>query len=350
MGALQTKSPLERRNTIARRSQRRTLHNLKPKVDSIYKEIKKFKGINEDTHYNAITQEIEVLKNELNRRSRDLQPQVRNLYENIYKRISEAETALKEKLEENKVKNEKKNQQKQNEQQNQDATTLNNASEVMSSVGPDETVAEIHQNLANSDITTSEDDKRKTVQLTVVQVASEADSNVSKKGVISPIEKRKSILKAGGVAVMPGAVMNELTHSNRLTRFFDESDDEPDPAQSNGDKIKSIVQHLGEIEAEIAEFVGRKNGVKYNGIKSNLDRRLAELGEIRNADEYEADQLGRAKDYITSCLRFLDEKAMDFERRRSIGDDDVFGNNNVDMEDKVAKNFKLQQLLRNTAV
>jgi len=108
MGVTNSKSPLERRNTVARRSQRRTLHNLKSKVDNLHKDIKKFKGITEDTNYVKLKNEIEYFKNDLSRRKKDLQPQVRALYETVYKRLSEADEALINKLQENREKQEKK--------------------------------------------------------------------------------------------------------------------------------------------------------------------------------------------------------------------------------------------------
>lgn len=161
MGVTNSKSPLERRNTVARRSQRRTLHNLKSKVDNLHKDIKKFKGTTEDTNYVKLKNEIEYFKNDLSRRKKDLQPQVRALYETVYKRLSEADEALINKLQENREKQEKKD-----------------AKEIVSSVGDDisedppqsevdnETVVDVHHQ-------ETEENKRKTVEINLVKVIPE---------------------------------------------------------------------------------------------------------------------------------------------------------------------------------
>lgn len=163
MGVANSKSPLERRNTVARRSQRRTLHNLKSKVDNLHKDIKKFKGITEDTNYVKLKNEIEYFKNDLSRRKKDLQPQVRALYETVYKRLSEADEALINKLQENREKQEKKD-----------------AKEIVSSVGDDiseaqdppqsemdnETVVDVHHQ-------ETEENQRKTVEINLVKVIPE---------------------------------------------------------------------------------------------------------------------------------------------------------------------------------
>lgn len=356
MGAATSKSPLERRNTVARRSQRRTLHNLKPKIDSVLKEIKKFKGVTEDTNYIALKNEIEYLKNDLTRRGKDLQPQVRNLYENIYKKICEAEEAIQNKLEENRAKQEKKeNKQKDNgEAAHSVVDHYDIRSDVTSNVDENETVVEIHAEQEEAKLENS-DDKRKTVELKFVKVIPEEDSPKATKEVqfASPAEKRKSILKHG-IPVMPGAVMNEFAaHSSRLTRQY-HVDDAPPPTsvQDVLSRINTIVESLRQIELEINEFVGKKHGKQFNKIRDDLNKYLIELNNINPSDEYAADQVKICRNYVSSCLTFLDERATDNIRPESFtSDDEVFNNNNnMPSINKVEQNFRMQQLLKNTPV
>lgn len=172
MGSVGSKSPLERRNTVARRSQRRTLHNLKPKVDQLHKNIKRFKGTTEDANYVALKNEIEYFKNDLTRRAKDLQPQVRNVYETIYKRISEAEEALQNKLQENKDKQDKKDsKQKDNGEVDQSvADTAEVMSDITSNIEDNETVAQVHAENAEAHQLENSEDKRKTVEIKLVKV------------------------------------------------------------------------------------------------------------------------------------------------------------------------------------
>lgn len=178
MGSVSSKSPLERRNTVARRSQRRTLYNLKPKIDRLNKEIKKFKGITEDINYVSIKNEIEYYKNDLARKGKDLQPQVRAVYEDIYKRINEAEAALQSKLEENREKQEKKDaKQKEN---GGAAQSEINSGEVLSEVNANledaETLVQVHTDQENSDT------QRQTVEINLIKVVSDEGKPSNKAG------------------------------------------------------------------------------------------------------------------------------------------------------------------------
>lgn len=358
MGAVTSKSPLERRNTVARRSQRRTLHNLKPKIDGVLKEIKKFKGVTEDTNYVALKNEIEYLKNDLTRRGKDLQPQVRTIYENIYKKISEAEDALQNKLEENRTKLEKKeNKQKENGGTAQSVVDHYDVkSDITSNVDDSETVVQIHTEQQEEQALENSEDRRKTVELKFVKVVPEEDSPKPSKEVriVSPVEKRKSILKAGGVPVMPGAMMNELAaQSSRINRQYHAGADEtpaPVTVQDVLYRINSIVESLRQLELEINDFVGRKHGKQYNRLRDGLNRYLIELNNLNPSDEYALDQVRICRNYVGSCLTFLDERSTDDARSDSVGDDEVFENNNLPPMSKIEENFRMQKLLKNTAV
>ncbi|ENN75977.1 hypothetical protein HUJ04_007431 [Dendroctonus ponderosae] len=350
MGSVTSKSPLERRNTVARRSQRRTLYNLKPKIDRLNKDIKKFKGITEDVTYVSIKNEIEYYKNDLARKGKDLQPQVRTVYEDIYKRINEAEAALQSKLEDNREKQEKKDaKQKENGGTAQSEIDSGEVlSEVNSNLEDAETVVQVHTDHENTDT------QRKTVEIKLIKVVSDEAEPKSPKEVriISPAEKRKSILKVG-VPVMPGAIMNEMSaqslRSNKQN--YELRSASPKSADAIFSRIKDIVENLRNVELEINDFIGTKNGKQYNKIRETLNMYLVELNGITHADQDVIDQIKVCRNYIVSCLNFLDEKATNSGRPESFtSDDEVFENNNVQPVSKVEANFKLQKLLRNTAV
>ncbi|XP_060522465.1 uncharacterized protein LOC132699646 [Cylas formicarius] len=346
MGGVSSKSPLERRNTVARRSQRRTIHNMKPKIDNVYKDIKKFKGAARDANYIALHNEIEYLKNELTRRGQDLQPQVRNLYENVYKRICEAQEALEQKLQENTEKIEKKQKGKE-ENAHLETVPEENSSEIQQDQ-PDAAEAE-EERLENSQ------EKRKTVELKFVKVVPDEDVPNAPKpaNVRSPEEKRKSILKVG-VPVMPGAMLKELTaHTNRITKFYDDTVAAELTPQQIMIKINEIVEDLQQIELEISQFVGKKHGKQYNKIRNALNKYLVEVNRLESTDEYASEQQKICRNYVSSCMSFLEERATDSGFIE--GDDDVFSSNNnltANVKDlsAVEANFKLQSLLKNTQV
>ncbi|KAL1494548.1 hypothetical protein ABEB36_010129 [Hypothenemus hampei] len=324
MGLVNSKSPLERRNTVARRSQRRTLHNFKPKIDQLEKRVKKFKGIIEDVSYVNLQREITELKSDLTRRARDLQPQVRSLYENVYKRLCETEEALKRKLEENQQKHEGKIDQNHQEVMSDVTTTIDN-----------ETVAQIHQE-SPEELHTKPNVELKVVQLQLNNHDEQSTKSLKEVRIVSPTEKRKSILKVG-VPVMPGAFM-AAKHQQETTEK----------------QISDLVESLRKIELGINDFVGQVNGKQYNRIKDELHQRLQLLNTLTPDDDYTLEKMKTCRAYIDSCLNFLNEKAIKtVVDEESYSDDDeyneVFDNNNVPMN-KVEDNFKLQKLLKNTAV
>ncbi|XP_050299629.1 uncharacterized protein LOC126738368 [Anthonomus grandis grandis] len=352
MGTVGSKSPLERRNTVARRSQRRTLHNLKPKVETLHKNIKKFKGTSEDVNYVALQNEIEYFKNDLVRRAKDLQPQVRNLYENVYKRTCEAEEALKNKLAENKEKQEKKD----SKQKDDGATSIVSNSEVLSDVNNEiDTVVDVHtegnQEAQEEEPPAENNHFKKVVELNIIKFASEEDVSKSPKEVrvISPMEKRKSILKVG-VPVMPNVIMNELAaQTNRIAH--QQIAPQQKTLQDVLDRINVIVECLRQIELEINEFIGKKGGKQYNKIKDGLNKYLAEVTGLSPVDDYVIDQINVCKNYISSCLSFLEERATGDVRPESFtSDDEVFHNNHEPAMVRVEENFRMQRLLKNTAV
>ncbi|CAG9773753.1 unnamed protein product [Ceutorhynchus assimilis] len=350
MGSVGSKSPLERRNTVARRSQRRTLHNLKPKVEQLHKDIKKFKGATEDVNWVSLRNEIEFFKNDLTRRAKDLQPQVRNLYENVYKRVCEAEEALQTKLEENREKLTNKQQKGDNNEVAQSIISQNQSetfSEITSNNTADnETIVDVHAE--------NENDNKKNMEIQLEHLEG-SPKHTKEVRIISPEQKRKSILKVG-VPVMPVAMMNELAaQTTRINRQYDRTDS-PVPArtvQEVVERINEIVESLRQIELEINEFVGKKNGKQYLRFRDSLNKYLIELNGLSPVDDYALDQIKICRSYIGSCLSFLDERATSEARPESFtSDDEVFNNNNVVTPQmvKVEENFRMHRLLKNTAV
>ncbi|XP_066249213.1 repetitive organellar protein-like [Euwallacea similis] len=362
MGLTSSKSPLERRNTVARRSQRRTLHNLKSKVENFHKEIKKFKGVSEDTNYVNLKREIEFFKNDLNRRGKDLQPQIRNLYETVYKKVRELEEALQEKVQENREKLEKKDA-KERENGVASPSVVNGFSEVQGSALEDEESFESSETVVEVHAEDEAESKRKTVEINLLKIINEDEAKSPKEvRIVSPAEKRKSILKVG-VPVMPGAVMNEFnTHTNKITlqsttKSVPTSPVSPRTVQDVIKRIADMIESIRQIEQQISEFVGKKDGKQYDQIKDTLKKYLAELNTLSPVDDNALGQLAECRTYIGSCLSFLDEKAVQRPQSRDnrpesfTSDDEVFDNNNVPPAlKKVEENFKLQRMLKNTSV
>ncbi|KAJ8957392.1 hypothetical protein NQ318_004872 [Aromia moschata] len=303
MGAISSKSPLERRNTVARRSQRRTIHALKAKVDKAFQNIKRFKGVDEeDAAYKAL----------------QLQPQLRNIHDTTLNRIEESFKVLEEKLRENQEKARKKEQEIQEKAEKK--KEKNKKEDDVASEDNDVEVKEIAEDHKEAEDLEKSTEKRKTVELKFVQIVpdevteadvhSERNNNLAK----SPEETRKSILKMG-VPVLPGAVMKEIS--------FRSSSPLKSTAESDSglvlESINRIIENLQAIEYQIADFVGKKNGTQYNRIKDKLDQYVGQLDLFKTTDEYALEQIKICKNYAGSCSNFLDEKATDDSMQ-----DDVF--------------------------
>lgn len=347
---LSSSTPLERRNTVARRSQRRTIHNIKSKVDRIAQEVKKFKGIEEDSNFQILMSEINHLKVELMRKSKDLQPQVRNIHQVTLNKIEECVQTLENKLLENQEKFRKKeevNEEKarKKEQKNKDKSHEN------SDMSYDVTV--IEENDEAEELAASTE-KRKTLEVKFVQIIppgeNEPPENQGRSSrIVSPEEKRKSILKVG-VPVMPGAMMNEISSkSKKISSHYNHIDSVVKTEEDILARVNEIVNNLQAIECQIADFVGRKNGTQYNRIRDHLNEYLIELNQVNTADNFINEQIKLCKNYIGSNMNFLDEKVINDERYDS--NDDVFqaDNNNVPLS-PVEVQRKLEKLTRTTAI
>lgn len=252
MGLNLTKSPLERRNTVLRRSQRKSIHGTKSKADKIIKDIKKFKGIEEDANYLEIKAKIEAAERDLKIQEKNLQPQVRHIYDETLKKTQNCYQFLEDKLKENQGKAEEKNEEAEDKKDEE-------SDEVFEPQSP------------------------KSVDLRIVQVESiEASPQVN---------KRASVMKIG-VPVMPGTILESLNRDSQV-------------------KIPKIREELEKLEYEISQFVGKRNGRYYDRIKRQLERNEADLKGISVSDDEIAEQVKQCHSYVMSCLSFLDEKAVD---------------------------------------
>lgn len=292
MGIIESKSPLERRNTVARRSQRKSIHSIKSKTGAIMKNIKKFKGVEEDSVYIEIKATIENLERDLKSKERGLQPQIINIYKDTLKKVDECSQYLEIKLKENQAK-------AVNEPKPEDQTNSSNDNAAVEEVDESQFRDSLMENEAHN---LEQQDKRKTVQLNLVQI--EPDQ-------VNKSDKRLSVIKMGGVAVMPGTMMDEMHH-----KMLDSDHHRQTEAQ-----IAKVRKDIENVELEISQFVGGKDGKHYNRIRAQLTGYFNELHELNtNNDEALQEQVKLCVVYIKSCLSFLDEKAVDIDENH----DEVF--------------------------
>ncbi|CAH1116009.1 unnamed protein product [Phaedon cochleariae] len=366
MGLTTSKSPLERRNTVIKRSQRKSIHTIKSKIDKLFTDIKKFRGTEEDDKYKVLVTEIGRLNYELNSKIRDLQPQVRNIHQVTVARLDEAVQALQAKVLENRQKQQEK--MKKNHNQDEEDLNENTSKSVNEEIEVNEETEEggnqaSPEQTNESQVLENSTDKRKTLELKFVQVIPEnsIEAEVHNEQ-MSPNfkrndEKRKSILKMG-VPVMPGAMLEEITKkTNQMSVHYDTTVPVPVPVPAPAPvpvedsdallaKLGDTVENLQKIEYQIADFVGKKHGTQYNRIKDKLVGYMHEVTQIRSKDDFVVDQVQLCTNYLESCLRFLDDKAV--ENNKDQLQDDVFlpeqNNNTFDAQ------TKLQKLMKTTAI
>lgn len=364
MGISASKSPLERRNTVARRSQRRTIHNIKSKVDQVYQDIKKFKGTEEDDNFNSLLTEIDHLKIELMRKVKDLQPQVRNIYEVTLKKLNNCEGDLRTRLLDNQEKAKKKEEAEQEkarkkEEKNRDKNQQNaeHSTEIPVIKEDEPEIEEVEGEYAEIEANTlsASTEKRKTLEVKFVQIIppgeddEQPESQVGSSRIVSPEEKRKSILKVG-IPVMPGVLMNEISSkSKKISEHYNHQNAVETSDEDLVTRVNDIVNNLQAMECQIADFVGRKNGTQYYRIRDQLNEYLIELNQMNSNDEFTIDQVKLCKSYVGSNMSFLEEKAV--SNRRNDSTEDVFfpDNNNAPLSPVEAQK-KLQKLTKTTAI
>lgn len=285
MGGSSSKSPFDRRNSVERRTQRRALTSIKVRLQKIEKDLKKFNGSQHDEEYQHLSSSLTALKKELVKKSANLQQKNKDSYNEIAERLTEAFQLLKDK--------------------SSVSPTTKHYVRPFSDPG-------VSIERQDSDATNNSE-IRHTVDLTVVQLTPQPerpDSQAS--NVRSPEDKRKSILKMG-VPVMPGAMV-EADVQKKSVRHV-----EPPKPESDSQVIEGIKKQIEELELEIANFIGKKNGTHYNRLKEKLYKNLEKLTDISVKDDVLVEQKDLCVQYVKSCLNFLDEKADSNDGR-----DDVF--------------------------
>jgi hypothetical protein len=291
MGVVGSKSPLERRNTVLRRSQRKSVHGVKSKAEKIAKDIKKFKGTEENVAYVELKAKIENAERDLRVHTKNLQPQIRHVHNETLKKLQECHTLLEDKLRENQEKavaepkKEMQAEPKQDHREEEDDDDVF-VQEILDEPPPEST------------------EKRKTVELKLVQVEPIEAS--------PQINKRFSAMKIG-VPVMPGSIMESM---RRKTLMEEE-------------KVGEIRAKIEQMEVEISQFVDRKNGKHYNQIKGQLEKYADELKSSAPADDVVSEQVKMCNNYIASCLSFLDEKAVDDDVESDDEEPDVVKSNDA---------------------
>lgn len=348
MGITGSKSPLERRNTVARRSQRRAIHNIRAKVERVSQDIKQFKATDEDDNFNALLSELEHLKFELIKKSKDLQPQVRKIFEITLSKIEDSALALENRIIENREKLRKKGEadlekirreEEENEEKNHYET--------------DETNDIIIKEENEAEKIAASSEKRKTLEVKFVQIippGGEIEHPGKSSKVVSPEDKRKSILKVGGVPVMPGAMMNEISSkSKRISEHYHKNDEIEKTDDDHVTRVNEIINKLQDIECQIADFIGRKYGTQYHRIRDQLNEYLIELNQMSTNDEFVTEQVKLCKNYVGSNINFLDERAVTDSRYESNEDVFLHYKTNDPLSSKEAQE-KFQRLTKTTAI
>nr|CAH7769339.1 unnamed protein product [Callosobruchus chinensis] len=384
MGVPQSKSPMERKNTMVRRSQRKSIYTVRAKLDRIYLDIKKFRGIEQDEEYELILEQLDRLRYELSRKVKELQPQVRNFYQITMRRIDEAEEALEDQLEDNREFNkglkDRKGKLKQlsaSRARRSRSRTLDDSEDdyeddddsreeerhveteskeekekrkaklpsltgfkrrffkkkgdsddekAQSATNGKETDSDTEDARKQSFISQSSPELNKTVEMKLVKILTPSTSEIdvhassSPEQIRSPDEKRKSILKVG-IPVMPENMVNEITKKSQRLSVHYKEEKEREAESALASKVNKIIKQLEAAELDIAGFVGKRNGKRYNRIKDKLKATLAELSQYQTNDESTKESIARAKTYVGSCLAFLDEKAAENQEE---SDNDVF--------------------------
>lgn len=265
MGGGNSKSSFDRRNSVERRTQRRVLINAKIRLEKTEKELNKFVGTLNDERYNEIRASLMALRKDLHKRSMSMQQKNKQICIDLQKRVIADLKTLEEKAKETQEKQAKRRENKNHEEE------INKAVKHRTSA-----IIERQDSDEITDTSRPVSEIRQTAEIKVVQVT-------PKERPVSESEKRVSVL-----------------------RF-------KDPNEVTAKEIEEIKREVEEIEFQISEFIGRRNGRHYNRLKSKLIGNMQRLNEFSVSDEYLVEQINLCLRYVGSCLNFLDEKAVDEE-------------------------------------
>lgn len=298
MGGISSKSGLSRRNSVERRSQRRTLSSTKSELQKIEKQVDKFKGKRDDDEYNQIKSKIVTVRKRLQKIAP--LPNNKENHTEQFKILKDLAVLLEEKALAN------ENTTKTDEEQNR--------SSAQSPIQRKDSDA--------TDISRASSSIRKTVEIKMMQVTPVERPN-SEVSVRSPEDKRKSILKMG-VPVMPLAVMeNQRRISNAASSNVSPAKAvqlQAPSKETEASLIENVKKEVGDIEFEISQFKGSKMDDNYVRLRDQLFKNLEMLCTISVKDDLLVQKKEQCIQYVRSCLNFLEEKAAEGIN----AEDDVF--------------------------
>ncbi|CAH0563967.1 unnamed protein product [Brassicogethes aeneus] len=298
MGGSSSKSQLKRNNTL-RRTQRKSLYKVGDKIEALKKNVNKFKGVEEDDAYEDLHRALHQIRREYARRGRDLQNELHSTYKNIGKIIDEVELVLNNKIELNRDEIANKPRRRKSRVREEDVTSQINTV-VSGGYTTDEELEAEQLKKATK--------KRNTVELKVVRVV--PDKEILSSVFSSPdSQRRKSILKMGGVNVTPNAMKNELEKRKSVNIVLEKDLEYQDNKSINEqEQLDNLIEKLRNIELNINKFNDTQNSHEYRKLRDHLMICQSDLHELElNEEGYT--KWNDAKNYCTSCINFLEQRA-----------------------------------------
>lgn len=322
MGA--TSSQVRDRNE--KRFQRNTLLKIEADINKLERSILKFKGLEENERFQDLQNHVQHIKSDLLRRSRRTHPELKNFHSKLIDRMDELLQLLVKTL---------------NDNREQAASPKGLAAKLPTSPTESRKLEEIQETeepVEEPAVNPEVKEKKQTVELKLIKVVNGTDE-VERAQIR---EKKASVIKVGGVPVMPGEVMSTIAkQSNLISRRYSQRYSVHND-ENHLKQINDIIEKLQAVEMDIYNFVGPKGGKRYEDIKNQLNLYLIDLNGMQVKDE-DLEQLKRAKDYVGSCLNFLDQQATAQNRDDSLEnyENEVFAS--LRNSDDVAANGSVPQ-------
>lgn len=319
MGNSMSSSVGDRRTNNLRRSQRKSLTGACSNIDKVIKSLQKnYKGTEDSEEYKNMKIRIIQIEKYVQNKMLEPQPQFKTLHDITQQKIKTAYELLESKTLENTQGDKSK------------GLILNGNG--MKPPSPDtiaklRTQEEVHESVEKDAIPVQSptENKRNSLLLRMSKFTlpkRESKSSTSEPEVQevtveihkTPETTRKSIMKYG-VPVLPSSPPK----SPPKLVSFNTPDHFEDTLLKHEKRLKIIKQDVANLEIRISEFIGKKDGKHYNNLKVSLDQLDDELDSFK--EEELLDQVDMCKNYIRSCLNFLESKALEDEV-----DDDIFTN------------------------
>ncbi|XP_044759738.1 uncharacterized protein LOC123317328 [Coccinella septempunctata] len=314
MGSSMSSSVGDRRANALRRSQRKSLTGACSNIDKVLKALKTYKGTEDSEEYKNMKIRIIQIEKNLQNKLTEPQQQFRTLHDITQQKIKTAFETLENKTAENTrsrgiVLN-------GNGMKPPSPNTRKTIEELRTQEQSDKPTAQspTNENKRNSLLLRmskftlpKRESKSSTSECEVQEVTVEVHK--------SPEATRKSIMKYG-VPVLPSPPHN----SPPKLVSFNTPDHFEDTLLRHERRLKIIKQDIANLEIRISEFIGKKDGKHYNNLKLSLEQLGQELEGMH--EEELLDQVDMCKNYVKSCLNFLESKALDEEDV----DDEIFTN------------------------